>query len=285
MNSFLSIRRGAARFATAISASAAAMLLSACQFGSTGTDYFMQSGAKPEVTSIVIDKSARNMDLYNGDRRLRRFKIDLGFQPEGHKTTQGDGRTPEGTYFIDRKNPASQVTSIVIDKSARNMDLYNGDRRLLASRSTWDFSPKGTKPRRRRTNAGTYFIDRKNPASQFYLSLGISYPNSETDGWLTREELIRAATSSFTGNLPARAKPRRAIGRLAALRSQTGRCRRFTHWLKSERRSTSDLDCSGSDQQHPPDFSVFLLVPAYSDFRDPRIQNCFPRIVAIQPRP
>ena len=108
MNSFSSIRRSAARVATAISASAAAMLLSACQFGSTGADYFMHSGGKPEVTSIVIDKSARNMDLYNGDRRLRRFKIDLGFQPEGHKTTQGDGRTPEGTYFIDRKNPASQ---------------------------------------------------------------------------------------------------------------------------------------------------------------------------------
>ena len=50
-----------------------------------------------------------------------------------------------------------------------------------ASRSTWDFSPKGTKPREGdgRTPEGTYFIDRKNPASQFYLSLGISYPNSE----------------------------------------------------------------------------------------------------------
>lgn len=108
MNRFSDFRRSAVWAAMAVLTSAAALLLSACQFGSTGTDYFMHSGEKPEVTSIVIDKSARSMDLYNGDRRLRRYKIDLGFQPEGHKTANGDGRTPEGTYFIDRKNPASQ---------------------------------------------------------------------------------------------------------------------------------------------------------------------------------
>jgi len=31
----------------------------------------------------------------------------LGFAPTGHKEIEGDGKTPEGAYFIDRKNPNS----------------------------------------------------------------------------------------------------------------------------------------------------------------------------------
>jgi murein L,D-transpeptidase YafK len=38
---------------------------------------------------------------------LESYDIDLGFSPEGHKQFEGDGRTPEGLYFIDRRNPNS----------------------------------------------------------------------------------------------------------------------------------------------------------------------------------
>ena len=31
----------------------------------------------------------------------------LGFAPEGHKQFEGDGRTPEGTYIVDKRNPES----------------------------------------------------------------------------------------------------------------------------------------------------------------------------------
>ena len=33
--------------------------------------------------------------------------MHLGFQPQGHKAQSGDGRTPEGRYYIDRRNPRS----------------------------------------------------------------------------------------------------------------------------------------------------------------------------------
>ena len=33
--------------------------------------------------------------------------MSLGFAPVGHKQVEGDGRTPEGDYLIDRKNPNS----------------------------------------------------------------------------------------------------------------------------------------------------------------------------------
>lgn len=61
----------------------------------------------PEVTRIVVYKSARTMDLMHHDRVLRRFEIGLGFAPEGQKEHEGDGRTPEGEYIIDRRNPDS----------------------------------------------------------------------------------------------------------------------------------------------------------------------------------
>ena len=34
---------------------------------------------------------------------LRSYTIGLGFAPDGHKEIEGDGKTPEGRYVIDRK--------------------------------------------------------------------------------------------------------------------------------------------------------------------------------------
>ena len=35
-------------------------------------------------------------------------RIDLGSNPVGAKRREGDGRTPEGLYVVDRRNPRSQ---------------------------------------------------------------------------------------------------------------------------------------------------------------------------------
>lgn len=61
----------------------------------------------PPVTEIRVYKAERQMDLMHYDRVLRSFRIGLGGDPIGHKTTRGDSRTPEGRYFIDRRNPDS----------------------------------------------------------------------------------------------------------------------------------------------------------------------------------
>jgi len=39
---------------------------------------------------------------------LKAYAIDLGFQPRGAKRVEGDGKTPEGSYVIDRRNPKSR---------------------------------------------------------------------------------------------------------------------------------------------------------------------------------
>lgn len=62
----------------------------------------------PEVTSVVVNKGARRMYLLHHDQVLKEYKVDLGFAPTGDKKVKGDGKTPEGTYVIDRKNPNSQ---------------------------------------------------------------------------------------------------------------------------------------------------------------------------------
>jgi murein L,D-transpeptidase YafK len=61
----------------------------------------------PEVTRIVVMKAERRMYLMHNDQVLTGYDIDLGFAPEGHKQFRGDGRTPEGRYTINRKNPDS----------------------------------------------------------------------------------------------------------------------------------------------------------------------------------
>lgn len=87
-----------------IVASAAAAFLSAC---ARQTSRFKEYNG-PEVTYIVVNKEARKMYLFHHDRILKEYDVDLGFAPIGDKFFEGDGRTPEGNYFIDRRNPNSQ---------------------------------------------------------------------------------------------------------------------------------------------------------------------------------
>lgn len=62
----------------------------------------------PEVTRILVYKESRRMYLMHDDRVLKAYDVGLGFTPAGHKQIEGDGRTPEGTYYIDRRNPNSR---------------------------------------------------------------------------------------------------------------------------------------------------------------------------------
>lgn len=62
----------------------------------------------PEVTHVVVNKGDRAMYLLHHEKVLKSYRVGLGFAPAGHKRFEGDGRTPEGTYIIDRRNPNSE---------------------------------------------------------------------------------------------------------------------------------------------------------------------------------
>lgn len=61
----------------------------------------------PEVTRVRLYKGQRLLVLDGADRVLQTYPVGLGFAPEGHKQFEGDGRTPEGTYIVDKRNPES----------------------------------------------------------------------------------------------------------------------------------------------------------------------------------
>lgn len=70
----------------------------------------------PEVTAIQVHKAAHKMYLLHNDQVLKQYDIALGFAPVGHKQFEGDGKTPEGTYYISYKNPDSDYhLSLKID--------------------------------------------------------------------------------------------------------------------------------------------------------------------------
>lgn len=93
---------------------------------------------------IVVRKAARRLTLFSGGEAVRTYGVVLGFAPEGDKVRQGDGRTPEGTFYVCVKN----------DKS------------------------------------------------NFYLSLGLTYPDAEDaarglrDGLITRQQHDRIARAA-----------------------------------------------------------------------------------------
>lgn len=62
----------------------------------------------PAVTRVRLHKAERLLVLDGMAGVLRTYPIGLGFAPVGHKRFEGDGRTPEGSYVIDRRNPDSK---------------------------------------------------------------------------------------------------------------------------------------------------------------------------------
>ncbi|HUQ80860.1 MAG TPA: L,D-transpeptidase family protein [Gemmatimonadaceae bacterium] len=64
--------------------------------------------ARLPTDSIVVEKSAHRLSLYQRGAAVRTYLVALGQQPVGDKTRIGDLRTPEGMFTIEARNPASR---------------------------------------------------------------------------------------------------------------------------------------------------------------------------------
>lgn len=84
-----------------------AVLALAFSLASCGNSKFRKYNG-PAVTLIQVHKAERKMYLFHNDRVLKTYDVALGFASEGHKSFEGDGKTPEGTYRINRRNPNSE---------------------------------------------------------------------------------------------------------------------------------------------------------------------------------
>jgi len=61
----------------------------------------------PKVTQVQVHKADRKLYLFHHDKLLKTYDVALGFAPQGHKQFEGDGKTPEGLYYISHRNPDS----------------------------------------------------------------------------------------------------------------------------------------------------------------------------------
>jgi murein L,D-transpeptidase YafK len=61
-----------------------------------------------EEIRVEIRKKERTLRVYEGENLIRTFAVALGFSPAGGKEVEGDGRTPEGSFYVFTKNPESK---------------------------------------------------------------------------------------------------------------------------------------------------------------------------------
>lgn len=84
---------------------------------------------------VVIDKSERRLDLYNGSTLVKSYRVALGNRPSGHKAKQGDGRTPEGDFYICTRNAKTSAFHIFLGLSYPA--LPDAKRAVNSKQITW----------------------------------------------------------------------------------------------------------------------------------------------------
>jgi len=90
------------------------------------------------VPRIVIRKEKRTLEAYDGDVLKKTYAIALGFAPSGDKEVEGDGKTPEGEFYVFTKNLQSKFhLSIGISYPAKD-DAQRGFEKSLISKAERD---------------------------------------------------------------------------------------------------------------------------------------------------
>jgi murein L,D-transpeptidase YafK len=71
--------------------------------------FFRQNTSSPLVAIdyILVEKNRHILSVYHQGQCVKKYDIALGFSSVGSKEQEGDGKTPEGKYYISRKNPQS----------------------------------------------------------------------------------------------------------------------------------------------------------------------------------
>jgi murein L,D-transpeptidase YafK len=61
-----------------------------------------------ENPRLVVTKSERKLEIFDGEKLVKTYRIVLGFAPAGDKETEGDGKTPLGEFYVFTKNDKSK---------------------------------------------------------------------------------------------------------------------------------------------------------------------------------
>ncbi len=61
-----------------------------------------------QSVQVLIYKGDRKLQLWQDSSLIAEYDIGLGFTPIGHKQVEGDGKTPEGSYYVCTRNDKSK---------------------------------------------------------------------------------------------------------------------------------------------------------------------------------
>ncbi len=86
---------------------------------------------------VLVDKSDRVLTVYDGDRPVKRYRVDVG-RDLRDKQREGDMRTPEGEFYICMHKPDSSYTRALGLSYPNAEDARRGLRDGLISRSQYD---------------------------------------------------------------------------------------------------------------------------------------------------
>lgn len=84
---------------------------------------------------VLVDKSEHRLVLLRDGSVLKGYRVSFGADPVGHKQREGDERTPEGLYRIDRRNARSAFH--------RSLHVSYPDRRDVERARELGFAPGG----------------------------------------------------------------------------------------------------------------------------------------------
>ena len=80
---------------------------------------------------VVVHKAEHKLSLYNGSRLLGEYKVQLGLSPSGQKEREHDFRTPEGRYYLTRRNVRSDYFLAI------QVSYPNKEDELRARKNRW----------------------------------------------------------------------------------------------------------------------------------------------------
>jgi murein L,D-transpeptidase YafK len=79
----------------------------ACGLLEFATGPAVPAGSLLPADKVVVRKAERQLFLMRGAEIIGKYRVVLGLSPLGPKQREGDFRTPEGVYRLERRNPNS----------------------------------------------------------------------------------------------------------------------------------------------------------------------------------
>lgn len=91
-----------------------------------------------EKNYIIIDKFNYSLELYNLRKLIKKYNIELGFNPIDDKIQRGDGCTPEGKFYVSYKNPNSLFHKALLVSYPDTEDAIRGIKSGLINKSEYN---------------------------------------------------------------------------------------------------------------------------------------------------